>query len=146
MKQLSQKTILMLLGATLLILVVATVLLNPGRRLADERNNIRIENMSQIVAGITEYAKANSGTLPRNIPVSDNCTDAKYEICRHKSDKCEGKVTLDVLVNDKYMEFMPVDPKEEGEHTGYHIVQSDKGRVTVCAPNAELGRKLEYIK
>jgi hypothetical protein len=53
------------LVVTVAILAVATFLLNPGRRLADERNNIRIENMGQIVEGITEYAIENSGTLPR---------------------------------------------------------------------------------
>lgn len=146
MKQLSNKTILVILGATLLLVLIATILLNPGRRLADERNNIRIEHMAQIVDAITLYAKENDGALPRGIPVSDNCMDEKYELCKLGEAKCGSLVTLSPLVNE-YMSFMPVDPKYKGENgTGYHIVQSDKGRITVCAPGAELGRTLDYIK
>jgi hypothetical protein len=45
------------------------------------------------------------------------------------------------------MEFIPVDPQQkEKDGTGYYIVQSEVGRITVCAPMAELGRTLEYIK
>ncbi|MBI2356765.1 hypothetical protein HYV12_01810 [Candidatus Dojkabacteria bacterium] len=147
MNQISQKNIVVILAVTVVLLVVATILLNPGRRLADERNRIRIENMGQIVAGVTEYAKKNDGVLPKGIPVSDNCADTKYEICRASSKNCGERVALKVLVNDKYMDFMPVDPTQDNpDGTGYHVVQSEKGRLTVCAPQAELGRTLEYIK
>jgi hypothetical protein len=148
MKPLSRKTVVILLVVTVAILAVATFLLNPGRRLADERNNIRIENMGQIVEGITEYAIENSGTLPRGIPVAESCsTQESYEICRASSKDCGNRVVLKSLVDDEYMEFIPVDPQQkEKDGTGYYIVQSEVGRITVCAPMAELGRTLEYIK
>ncbi|KKR06486.1 MAG: hypothetical protein UT34_C0001G0527 [candidate division WS6 bacterium GW2011_GWF2_39_15] len=146
MKQLSQKTTLIILGSVLVFLVIAVILLNPGRRLADERNNIRLENLTQIVEGVTKYASKNNGVLPKGIPVSDNCEDTKNEICRAGAEGCD-KVALSVLVNDKYMEFMPTDPQSKDEKgTGYNIVQSDKGRITLCAPSAELGKKIVYIK
>lgn len=148
MEQLSKKTIYIIAGITVGILLVAVILLNPGRRLADERNRIRIENMGQIVEGVTKYSKDNGGILPMGIPVSESCnSDVEMEICRASSDSCGDRVVLKDLVEEEYMEFMPVDPKQKDRNgTGYYIVQSEKGRITVCAPMAELGRTLEYVK
>lgn len=132
---------------TILILSLAAYLLNPERRLADERNKIRYENITMVINGITEYASKNSGSIPSTIPVSDNCYDKKHEICRASANDCKGKVNLTSLVTEKYLDLMPVDPNEESKNgTGYNIVRSESGIITLCSPHSELGRTVEYIR
>ncbi len=136
---------------TLLILlasIVAFVYFNPTAKMAQARNETRVEDLEEIVNSITKYAVENNGTLPAGIPVSEQCEMDAYEICRTSASSCEGKVVLsDLTKEDKYLKSIPSDPKSKSNSgTGYNIVQNESGRITLCAPLAELSVDIKYTR
>lgn len=121
---------------------------NPVKRISEKRNETRTEDLTNIVNAITSYAKDNSGAMPQNIPVGDNCKEAQFEICKTGAADCKDKVVLSGLTNaEKYLTDIPVDPKNDSQTgTGYNIVQNESGRITVCAPKSELGVDISLSK
>lgn len=115
-------------------------LFNPSKNISEKRNDIRLDNITKISNAISQYSDE-KGKLPETIPISEKCKGEKYEICKTGSANCEGKVDLNILtVDNAYFVTIPVDPKNTSlSGTGYNVVQNGSGRVTICAPKAELG-------
>lgn len=140
-------TLLEIMLVIALIGILAVILIftiNPARRLSEAHNAQRKVDVAAIVNAIYQYAIDNNGSLPAGIPEgSDNtCTEGTHEICRTTGPAC-GNIDLSVLTdNQLYMTAMPIDPSGLGYYndygTGYLIVKSTNGRVTVCAPRTEL--------
>jgi len=87
-----------------------------------------------------QYAVDNTGTIPANIPASADCSGvATNEICK-TGGSCSSLVDLSALTaNEIYLVSMPYDPSGATTNgAGYHIAKSANGRITVCAPDAEL--------
>lgn len=122
--------------------------MDPMKTFSNMRNNQRQSELTKIADAITKYAAANSGVLPQGIKVSDNCADDANKICRTGVANCD-KTDLSVLTKDsKYnISTLPVDPAvNSGNYTGYNIVQSQQGRITLCAPKAEAGKSIVVKK
>lgn len=139
----------LLLVAALGVVVLAAILLtNPAQKLAQARNEQRVEDVNAIATALTEYAVANEGGLPQSIPVSARCEDSGNEICRTGGTDCSGLVQLSELTKEEeFLSSIPVDPKQkDSKKTGYHISQNESGRVTVCAPMAELEEEISTTK
>jgi hypothetical protein len=132
--------IILIVIAVLIVGFLAFYLIDPAKTFVNMRNNQRQTELTQIADAITKFAGENSGTLPRGIKVSDSCKEDGNQICRTGVANCD-KTDLSVLSKDgKYISSLPVDPNvNSGNYTGYNIVQSQQGRITLCAPNAEVG-------
>lgn len=132
--------ILLVIGLIALLAAIVIVAVNPARQFANGRNSQRWSNINTILNAVHQYAIDNTGTLPASIPTSADCTGpATNEICK-TGGVCTGLVDLSVLTNNEiYIVSMPTDPTGATTNgAGYHVAKSANGRVTVCAPDAEL--------
>jgi prepilin-type N-terminal cleavage/methylation domain-containing protein len=139
-------TLIEILLVIALIAVLATITiiaLNPARQLNQAKNSTRLSNVNAILNAVGQYTLDNKGQVPDTIPVDEaGCTaqNTDYEICQTGM-PCSSGVDLGVLTEDeKYIMTIPLDPTVESGNvgTGYNIVQTDNGRVSVCAPLADL--------
>lgn len=110
---------------------IVIVAINPGKQMADSRNTQRRVDVNTILNGVYQYAVDN-GSLPASI------TETDTEICA-TGGTCTGLTDLGVLTADgKYVVSIPNDPTgATTDGTGYNVVKTTTGRVTVSAPDAE---------
>lgn len=136
--------IILAIAAMVVLASIVLVAVNPPRQLAEARNGTRRADVATIWNSVEQYRLNNSGQFPVSIPTGtqDDCTSdpasATFTIC--KTDSCA--VTLsELLQNTEYLLSIPSDPSVSTEdYSGYNIVRDTdhNGRVTVCAPGAEL--------
>jgi prepilin-type N-terminal cleavage/methylation domain-containing protein len=142
-----------LLGILAAITIVA---LNPSTQLAKTNNAQRGSDINAVLNGVWQYSLDNEGVLPASVLVNANCAGtADAEVCK-TGGNCDGGTNIEgqdftdlsVLTTDEeYLVSIPVDPVGATTNgTGYHVVQSVNGRVTVCAPDAQLGETIEVKK
>lgn len=135
-------TLIEILLVIALIAILATaiiVALNPRQQIVDANNAAREAHINAILSAVNQYMIQNKGILPDTIPITVSCNEsANNQICL-TGVNCITGVDLSALTdNQQYMVSMPVDPYcTSAEVTCYAISQSDNGRVTVCAPEAE---------
>jgi type II secretory pathway pseudopilin PulG len=114
-------------------------LFNPNKKIAQKRNETRIENVNTISNAISLYLADNGSYSLTTMPIGDNCVDNGNQICKTSSASCEGLIDLNLLTRtNKYLSSIPVDPASKSQlGTGYNVVKSESGVITVCAPLAE---------
>jgi len=150
---------LSLKGFTLLevLLVVACIgilagititAINPSKQLAKTHNAERKIDVNTILNAVYQYY-IDFDKLPEDIPESDNCSDtASNEICNTGASNCGNLVDLSVLTtNEEYLSSIPTDAIGAADNgSGYNIARSPNGRITVCAPYAELDEIISVTK
>ena len=134
--------LLIVIGIISIIAAVVIVALNPARQFAQARNAQRWSNINTILNATWQYAVDNKGNLPSTI------TTTQTEICKRGSASCTGLIDLSVLTtNEIYLVSIPEDPiGTSTDGVGYEIIRSANGRVTVYAPDAELGEAISATK
>jgi len=140
--------VLIVIGIIAILTSIVIIAINPARQFAQARNTQRRSNVNTILNGVYQYAVDNRGIVPAGIPVNATCaTTATNEICK-TGGVCTGFVDLSVLTtNEIYLVAMPADPTGATVNgAGYHIAQSTNGRVTVCAPDAELSETISATR
>jgi len=128
-------TLLEVLLVVAIIAILAGIVilaLNPSKQLADSRNAQRRADVNTILNAVYQYAIDNNGTIPATI------TSSSTEICKSSS-TCTGLIDLSVLTaSEKFLTSIPADPTGASTNgTGYNIIKSANGRVTVNASHAE---------
>lgn len=140
---------ILLVVAMLSILAGIVILaINPSRQLGQTRNAQRAVDINTVLNAVYQYSVDNDGSLPAAIPTSADCPGvATNEICK-TGGSCAGLVDLTVLTTSQtYLVSIPVDPTGETTNgAGYHIAKNSNGRVTVCAPDAELGETISATR
>lgn len=141
--------ILLVVSAIAILASIVILAVNPAKQLADTRNAERRADINTILNAVYQYTIDNDGILPASVPLSSNCSGLPTnEICKEGAVDCRGMVDLSVLTDqEKYIVSIPTDPLSEmGGGTGYHIVKSINGRVTICAPLAEQDALIEVTR
>ena len=147
--------LLLVIAIIAILAAIVIIAINPARQLAQSRNAQRKADVNTIINGVWQYAVDNDGTMPGPIPVDDTSPilcgdpdgidDVSQEIC--SSDEgadCTGLLDLNADLVEDYLAAIPEDPQDDDANgTRYFIVQSDNGRVTVCAPDAELEETIQ---
>lgn len=135
--------ILLVVAAIAILAGIVIVAINPSKQLGDTRNAQRSADVNTILNAVYQYAVDNKGTLPATIPQVATCdATATKLVCKAgQTGTCSTGVDLSVLTaSEKYLVAMPTDPQAGTTNgTGYYVVKSTNGRVTVCAPTAEQG-------
>ena len=124
--------ILLVVAAIAILAGIVIIAINPGKQLADTRNAQRRVNVNTILNAVYQYSIDNKGTLPSGI------SQTATEVCK-TGGSCSGLVDLSVLTtNETYLTAIPTDPTAASTNgTGYRILQTANGRITVSAPSAE---------
>ena len=141
--------ILLVVAAIAILAGIVILAINPARQLAQTRNAQRAVDVNTILNATYQYSIDQNGSLPASIPTNANCTGlATNEICKSGAASCSGLVDLSVLTaNEIYLVAIPTDPTGETTNgAGYHVAKSGNGRVTVCAPDAELGETISVTR
>ncbi len=140
--------VLIVVGIIAMLASIVILAVNPVRHFAKARNAQRWSNVNTILNAVHQYMVDNTGNLPSTIATSTQCANASNEICKTGASDCTGLVDLSVLtVNEIYLVSIPTDPTGASTNgTGYHIVKSANGRITVCAPHAELGDTISVTR
>ncbi|MDO8571488.1 MAG: hypothetical protein Q7R79_02320 [bacterium] len=122
-------------------------------QLGDTRNAQRRSDVHTILNAVYQYTLDNNDKFPSAIKKSPVCSEPANEICKTDAKSCSGLVNLSVLTKDqRYLTSIGVDPQSlaiydlDYSGTGYNIVTSTNGRLTVCAPQAEGGETISATR
>jgi type IV pilus assembly protein PilA len=143
--------LLIVIGILAILASVVIIAVNPVRQFASARNSQRVSNLQAILNATFQYAAESGGNFPAaitpNQPSANCLTTATNEIC-NTGGTCTGLIDLSVLTtNEKYLVSIPKDPSgATANGSGYRITKSANGRITVCAPSAELGETISYTR
>jgi len=135
--------ILIVVGILAILLTIVIIAVNPVRQFAQAHNTQRRSDVLAILNAIHQHAADYNGVLASTIKDDPDCDDSENEICKHNK-LCSG-IDLDVIAdNGTYLTDIPADPVgATSVATGYHVKKDSSGRVTVCAPDAELSVTIE---
>lgn len=125
--------ILLVVAAIAILAGIVILALNPSKQLGDTRNAQRRVDINTISNAMYQYSIDNNGIFPTSV------TTTSAEICR-TGGTCTGLADLSVLTtNQKYLVSIPMDPSgsSNANGTGYTIVRTSSGRITVTAPLGE---------
>ena len=136
--------VLLVIGIIAILASIVIIAINPARQLAQARNTQRWSNVNTILNAIHQYAVDNKGTLPSTL--TTNATEACATGISTTTCASSVLINLDTLTtNELYVTALPTDPAcPAGDFcnangTGYRVNKTSNNRVTVTAPNAELG-------
>lgn len=147
-KKYSFLEILIVLSAIGVVVTLAFLAINPGKKGAEARNLQRQADVSYILSQISSYSKTKTG-IPEGIPVTEECVIFGNEICKIGPYECGDFVDLSMLDNPNSDESVkiPSDPMYISINgTGYYIHHDGRGAITVCAPYAERNKEISFTK
>lgn len=153
MRQQKGFTLLEVLLVIALIAILAGIVIiaiNPAKQLAEARNAQRHADVNTILNATWQYALDNDGDFPSSVPTGAAAlcdSTATNEVCA-TGGTCTSLVDLtDLTTNETYLTSIPNDPTgSTANGAGYHITQSANGRLTVCAPDAELSETISVTR
>lgn len=128
--------VLLVIAILAILAAVVIIAINPAKQLGEARDAQRRNDVRAIVDALQQYSIDNRGEYPDTIPWGgDDCLLDGMDICINGI-ACDGS-NLDVLAEEqKYLADIPVDPSIEPEEvTGYWVLGTNSGRVSVCAPS-----------
>lgn len=131
--------ILLVIALIAILATITIVALNPTRQFGQAKDATRVSHVNAILNAVNQYSLDNKGVIPTTIPTATDCTaSGSYEICQTDS-PCASGVDLSVVTaSERYIVSIPVDPASTSTAgTGYNIIKSDNGRITVCARSVD---------
>ncbi len=131
--------ILVVIGIIAILASVVIVALNPARQFAQARNTQRWSNINTLLNAVGQRMADNRGlwssscTGPVTVTLPSTATYVGSAV---------GLIDLEACLVPTYVSTMVVDPTTDATasagYSGYTIVRSATGRVTINAPLAEL--------
>ncbi len=123
--------LLIVIGIIAILAAAVIVAINPGRQFAQARDATRENHLTTLYNSLMSYKVDNLGVL-----TDLNLPEELTEICNTNlpDPDCGDMFNLSQLVDENYINQLPVDPQATGYGTGYQIAQSS---IILLAPNAE---------
>ncbi len=144
--------ILLVVGIISILAGIVILAINPTKQLGDTRNAQRRSDVLTILNAIYQYSIDSDGAIPTTVDGTGDCDLDGNEI---DIDDAGTGVDLytDLVVSDDeatYLVAIPHDPQatstDSGAGSGYAIVTTTGGRITVCAPLAENGAEISVTR
>lgn len=137
--------LLVVMGVIAIIATIVLVAINPARQFAQSRNTQRVSNVNALLNAVSQRMADNRGIFETGCaagPISSTTT------------KTMASADYDILpcISPTYVSAIPFDPKDgfyntdSDYSTGYTIVASTTGRITVSAPSAELDESISVTR
>ena len=137
--------ILLVIGIIVLLAGAVIVAINPGRQFAKARNTQRVTDTNAILSAMIQIMTDNQGRW--NCPGSTyyaTSLPATTAAIVTVTETDPTQINLSCLAPN-YVPQVPIDPSlpTNSSNTGYTLIYATStGRITVCAPNAELGETI----
>lgn len=134
--------LLVVIGILAILLSIVLIAINPARQFAQANNTKRRSDTTALLNAISQFGADHHGTLPANI------TLAALDIGKAGADICSD-------IMPTYISALPADPKTNNGAaiidctaytTGYTVLKDATNRVTVAAPEAELGEVIAITR
>lgn len=141
--------ILLVVGIIAILAGIVILAINPTKQLGDARNAQRRADVLTILNAVYQYTIDTNGTIPATITSTSACVLNTMEIATGTATTTAAPVQLytylvgSAAASSTYIVSIPRDPNATSttdataKGTGYAIVKTTSGRVTVCAPLAE---------
>lgn len=148
-KMLSNKKGFTLVEVLLVIVIIAIlaaiviIAINPSRQISQANNTQRSSDIQAVLNAVHQSAIDNRGTLPAAI--TDTATVVGSGV---------GQIDICSALVPTYMAAMPYDPTATDAaytdctnyNTGYTVMKTAEGRVTIDAPAAELSKVISITR
>jgi len=146
--------ILVVIGLIAILAAIVLIAINPGRQFAQAHNSQRTSNVEAIINAIGQNLADNKGVF--------TCAGAQHTIAAGPTDMKSGSGGEDLApcLVPTYMASMPVEPvastspvctpvyvSNASYETCYSVARdTTTNRITVSAPNAELGQSVSITR
>jgi type IV pilus assembly protein PilA len=127
--------LLVVIGIVGILLAITLVAINPARQFAQANNAKRSADVANVLNAVTQLKVDLRGALPTGVAIPTGAV-AFASTTSDMTDLCNAIVPT-------YIAALPTDPTTgawascASFDTGYNILQTVEGRITVAAPNAE---------
>ncbi|MDP2642999.1 MAG: prepilin-type N-terminal cleavage/methylation domain-containing protein [Candidatus Peregrinibacteria bacterium] len=126
-----------------ILAAIVIIAINPARQIAQANNTQRSSDVQALINAVHQSAIDNRGTLPAAITAVATVVGSGV-----------GQIDICADVVPTYMAAMPFDPTATDAaytdctayNTGYTILKTVEGRVTVAAPAAELEKVISVTR
>ena len=127
--------LLVVIGIVGILLAITLVAINPARQFAQANNAKRSADVANVLNAVTQWKVDLRGALPAGIVIPTGAI-ALASTSNDMTELCNAIVPT-------YIAALPTDPTTgawvgcASFDTGYDILQTPEGRITVSAPDAE---------
>ena len=134
--------ILIVIGLIAVLASIVLVAVNPSRQFSQANNAHRSSDVNALLNAVGQYIVDNKGTIPA-------------EITTTAQDISDGGANICADIMPTYIPSLPQDPKSNGGtaiiscttyNSNYTIKKDTDGRITVAAPDAELGATISVTR
>jgi type IV pilus assembly protein PilA len=134
--------LLVVIGIIAILAGIVIVALNPARQFSQARNATRSNDVRQILNSIHQNRIDNNGVW--------TCAAGALPVAATNMGSAVGSYDICGCIVPTYIPSLPLDPQNgtgatncsAAYDTQYNVVQDAAGRVTVSAPDAELGETI----
>ncbi len=140
--------ILLVLAILTVLFTIVLIAINPAKQFANANNTKRSSDVNAILNALDQYLVDNKGSLPANMPAA-GATAQTIGTGAGKADLCAALIPT-------YVAAFPQDPNLNGGaaitncssyNTGYTAsVSATDNRITITAPNAQLGVSISVTR
>lgn len=138
--------LLIVIGILAVLMTAVIIAINPARQLSQGNDAKRRSDVNAILNAVYQYTSENQGLLP------DTITTTQTEICKTSvaTTTCASNSLINLKMlsyDEKYIVEMPDDPLGVSTYgVGYEIYKSANGRVTVVAPDTQIGQTIKITR
>lgn len=133
--------ILIVIGIIAVLAAIVLVAVNPARQFAKANNAQRYNDANALLNAIGQKIVDDKGVIPSQI------TTSEQDISDTEADLCSALMP-------NYISALPKDPSTGGTitscssayDTGYTVIKDGNNRITVKAPNAQLGETISVTR